>query len=108
MPAKNRVRTPETLRDQTQPAQDQPGRHIAVVLHGLRGSPRPLLAVFPEPHAQQDNEHNSVQRILMIGNQLYRQQRERASRMAALEPGNLDSAPATFRKQIDRPTPVAR
>ncbi len=98
--------TSKSPKDRNQPKGHQPRGEQTVLINPHRGTVETLLSHLPAPHAQEQRPHNSICRILNIGDQLNRQQREGPRAPSAQETGNGDAFLLKPRKQFNGIAPV--
>jgi len=80
--------TVEALCHNPKPTQHQPGRDFAVRIHIHRGPVASFRACLPETQSQQQCADHCTHGVLMVRNQLYRQERNRRAFSRTFKPSN--------------------
>ena len=89
--SQDRVGTPKPERNCGQPARNQPRGYKTLLVHRYRGAMKALLSPLAAfPHQEQRSYH-SIHRVLVIGNQLDRQQGKRSLPLFAEKTGNRNT-----------------
>lgn len=105
-PAKLRMSTIQPPGHHREPARHQPGGHLAVRVHFHRSAIKPTPPRLPPLQPQKQGADHRRHRVLMIGNQLDRQQRKGGSFPYAFEPDNRDPLLPVCREKINGPSLV--
>ncbi len=108
MPAKLRMGAIQPPGHHHEPAGHQPGGHLAVRVYFHRGPIKPLLPGLPVLQSQKQGPNDRTRRVLVIGNQLDRQQRKGGSFTRTFEPDNRNPLLPERREKFDRISPVDR
>jgi hypothetical protein len=105
-PSQHGMGTPKPPKNHSHPACHQPGGHLTVRVHLYRGPVEPPLPLLPATQAQEQSPQDRAGRVLEIGDQLNRQQREGSRAPSAEETGNGNPFVLEDREQLNRITPV--
>lgn len=105
-PAKRRMGTVQPPGHHQKPAGHQPGGHLAVRVHFHRSAIKPAPSRLPALQPQKQGADHRRHRILMIRNQLDRQQRKGGPPPYAFEPDNRDPLLPVCREKINGPSLV--
>ena len=97
---------PEAEHHHRKPRGNQPRGYETLGVHRQRGAMVPLLPPLAALKAQEQSAEHGVDGVLMVGNQLGRQRRERPQPACAHKPRNRNALFPEVRKQLNGIAPV--
>jgi hypothetical protein len=98
--------TPKASKDRNHPVGHQPGGHLTVRINFHRSPVEPLLPPLPTSQAQEQSPQDRAGRVLEIGDQLNRQQREGSRAPSAHKAGYGDASLLNPWKQLNGVAPI--
>jgi len=105
-PSQDGMSTPKPEHYPCQPTGNQPGGYKAVRVHRYRGAMKTLLSHLPELQDQEQSPYHGIHGVLMVWDQLGRQERKGALPFIAEKAGNRHALFPELREQVNSVPPV--